>query len=479
MKKVLFADAFNFKEKNFPNLLSYLNQFEVQLSHDTNYDGLKKDSGTLNQFDESLYGGLKNTHELSDKEIELLIHDEVMFIISSQDDFVEKNIKKPLDIYQCEYQHIVDIARKRAIFWYSYWMENVNADICVVFGGNTIYTKALMMVSKRKNIPCYVVEHSFTGNDYYFSMQYEALPNNINVDNKNILKSDWVTRYKNKNNKNVSPVLLDSKINFPDYILILCQVRNDYSVISGNNKYLNTVIFYKDLIDKLLHITNDNIVVKCHPFEDKKIKGILTYDYLINYVSTLSRENRKRIKIIKDFQFEALICDSKFAITLTSQSGLEVLASNKSLITFGDAFYSKKGFTYDVDNINNLTSDFLKDIPNYLDFYKYDLFYKYISNYFDLLVSSDNLEKISSELNLKKNTTITKNNVYKTNEVVVKKDSIVNSNVIPNNKSSNFENNKIDKGKLIRLSKKLRKDPKLFFEDSKNPIIKKISNLFN
>src|SRR5690606_12325391 len=104
-----------------------------------------------------------------------------------------------------------------------------------------------------------------------------------------------------KNNKNVKPTTIKDKIGFNNYILILCQVRNDYSIIAGKNRFKNCAQFYRDMILRLLEETKDNIVIKCHPYEDKKIKGILTYNYLIDFVNSLDNKYKCRIKIVKDF----------------------------------------------------------------------------------------------------------------------------------------------------------------------------------
>lgn len=477
MKKILFADNFNFKSKNFPGFFQELSKYEVKIVYDDKYTDIKRASGDIIDFDIATYENVLVTYPLNKEQVQYLIEDEMNYMIASTDDSLQSEVD--INFYSYSYNKIKKIAENRAIFWYSYWHQVKDFDIGVVFGGNTIYSKALMMLCKSRNIPCYVMEHSFTGNDYFFLMQYEAIPNNIKVIEKEI-ESNWVVSYKNKNNKNVKPTTIKDKIGFNNYILILCQVRNDYSIIAGKNRFKNCALFYRDMVLRLLDGTKDNIVIKCHPYEDKKIKGILTYNYLIDFVNSLDNKYKYRIKIVKDFDLDILICDCRVAITLTSQTGLEVLARNKNLITFGDAFYSGKGFTYDLKDLDFLNSEFIDKIPKFVDFDIYNIYYKYMSNYFYLTYSNETIEFGVAELKLNKKDLMLNCKV----DSIVEKTNVKSANLIKLNGDDKISKlaqdtiKKISKKRIARLSRKFIKDPKVFLLDSQYPVLRKMSKFF-
>ena len=154
-----------------------------------------------------------------------------------------------------------------------------------------------------------------------------------------------------------------------------------------------------ELINHILDCSEENVVVKCHPYEDKKVKGELSYDYIYDFIMQLPEHKKERVSLVKNFNLEALICDSKCAITLTSQSGLEAVAYNKPVITFKDAFYSNQGFTIDLDSIADVSKALsLSAQLNFLDEAKILLFNRYMAMYFGSLLREDSLSRVGEEI---------------------------------------------------------------------------------
>ncbi|MGB5324622.1 MAG: hypothetical protein WBN40_04260, partial [Pseudomonadales bacterium] len=90
--------------------------------------------------------------------------------------------------------------------------------------------------------------------------------------------------------------------------------------------------------------------IKTHPYEPKKnSRGrAITYEFMQQEYS-----GNSRVKIVNDFNLASLIKASSYVATLNSQSGIEAALAAKPVLTFGGAFYSGAGFTFDFANINS------------------------------------------------------------------------------------------------------------------------------
>lgn len=254
MKYILFSDIFNYSTQNFPTLFSFLEGQNVKyIFDDSSANELKKSWGNIydtkfefiydkyeSDFHNSLYKNINLIH---------VIENELFFIISNTPIF-RQEYDNNLSIFDFAKQNYPDVLQKLlkiAQFWIDYWEEKTkdnNISAGCTFGGSTIFSQSFLQVLKRKSIPCYVLEHFFTGNDFYMELRYTSLPNMGYFTNTTSSHNHWLDKISSKQNKNVKEVVYRS-FSKTDYILILGQVYNDFSILSNRNKYKNSILFYK------------------------------------------------------------------------------------------------------------------------------------------------------------------------------------------------------------------------------------------
>ncbi|KGQ70976.1 hypothetical protein OA57_01635 [Chelonobacter oris] len=510
---ILFSDDFNFKKENFPELYACLEKHGFSFKFDKGHSERKKKWGdytkyivnniesiSLNSLDNKSYKGYN---------IKSIIYMELLYACASTELWrrVENIDENTFWKYIIEYYpHYILGAVNEAKFWIDYWIENINftkISVGLCFGGSTIYTRAFCEVMKLNNKPVFCMEHFLTGRDFYFELRYQSLPNNTMLQSdlyyKNILINqssslkydDVALKFDNRNNKNVKQPAYTSVIE-ENYILILAQVSNDFSICSEGNLYKNSISFYKNIIDIILNNSNKDIIIKTHPYEKNKLhKGVSsTYQNLSDFISQKSGSFQKRIKLYEDKSIEGLLDKCDYVITLNSQSGLEALYRNKIVATFGSPFYRNKGFTYDFtdleefkENINNIKLK-TEHIQN---------FYKYMSVFFGELIGKGEKEKVFERIKpfIKLNNTVStslSNDDRKKNS----NKEINNSGAKSINKSKlvggqpkltrdiSYKNERVKNNvsKNKRLLKKLIKNPKAFLLDSKFGFLRFLGGFF-
>ncbi|MBS0883904.1 capsular biosynthesis protein, partial [Pantoea sp. JGM49] len=139
--------------------------------------------------------------------------------------------------------------------------------------------------------------------------------------------------------------------------------------------YLSSIDFYIELIDKLLEETDKFIVFKAHPWEHQKnnLKGALTSTEIRNHINSLSQDKAERVLITENFNLHNLFKQSKTVITLCSQSAIEAAFFGIKPVQLGQAFYGKKGFSYDYNLIEDFINDYKSEsFPSYLTIDEFD-----------------------------------------------------------------------------------------------------------
>ena len=91
--------------------------------------------------------------------------------------------------------------------------------------------------------------------------------------------------------------------------------------------------------------------------------------------------------------FSICVNNCKFSSTLTSQASLESIYQGKPLVTFNGAFYSKKGFTYDFDEIGELIN-FIKTNNIIITTNQLVSYNEYMKKVFNSLVGKNEFHKI-------------------------------------------------------------------------------------
>ncbi|MEA3353367.1 MAG: capsule biosynthesis protein [Campylobacterota bacterium] len=397
--KILLADDLHFHKRGFKSLIEFIEKKELEhtfINHQqkemlykygnyqstqdnlqTYYDKLKDLS------DDQLYDFRYSTFKVFPLvKAEILTY--VMTFKSWYDSKISSDEKSIFKKLLKENKQILLENMSAALYWIDFWkkeLENYSHYThCCVFSGTLIYQKALIQIAQNSQLKVMLFEHFFTGNDYYCEHKYQHLPNNSDIKFKNyyqnILNTDHLdqtvlenekTKAINKiitaNNKNVKQPKESKKLTFKNEnktLLILGQVVNDFSVLETRLSNISTITFYKELISKTLENTNYNIIFKAHPWERKKanLNTPLTYNELNSFIEDTNYSNR--VKIVEDHNLQTLFTQSDHIVTLCSQSAIEASFDGKKTVQFGEAFYGKKGFTHDLNSVDQ----FIENIDN-------------------------------------------------------------------------------------------------------------------
>ncbi|MBV7413346.1 hypothetical protein [Aeromonas sp. sif2433] len=392
---ILFPDSVHFHERNFKSLFDLIARHAIPHTFIKDRNSWVAAYGDYKNLKDDLivyYNKLKvlDTNELSEftvKGINLfdVCRNEALTFFLPKQSFREKisGVPNNKDLISTMYlvnKEVLLLNLSAAWSWLDYWGEKLsqfkNHTYACIFSGAQIYNAALLEILKTHPTTPLVMEHFFTGNEYYIEEKYEAIPNNTNLKHANVYKTVDVeeldfelnrTKIKSINkvilskNKNVTQPTGDFIIenNGKKVISIIGQVVNDFSIICTAKKYLSSIDFYIELIEQLLTDENNFVVFKAHPWERQKnnVKSAMTLDCIADYVSKLDGDKSARVFLTEDFNLSDLIKQSDHIVTLCSQSAIEAAFLGVKPIQLGQAFYGKKGFTYDFDTIDEFISE--------------------------------------------------------------------------------------------------------------------------
>lgn len=259
-----------------------------------------------------------------------------------------------------------------SMYWLDYWTDlraSQRFKFAIVFSGSYIYSATLMALLRFSGVRCFRCESFMTGFDYFFEEGYIPLPNNSVFRHANEIHATrrdskidsdpdgWgrdVIRAFNKlrgmRNKNVSqpePAPLPKPLRKTRIALVLGQVVNDFSIISGCGSVISTIPAYTALMDSLLGDAETHIIFKAHPWERKRanVMGPFTEEALRGWHAQLPDEQKRRVYIYNDWNLDQLFSVASVVFTLCSQAGIEAAANGFRPFTIGGAFYDAGGFT--------------------------------------------------------------------------------------------------------------------------------------
>ena len=138
--------------------------------------------------------------------------------------------------------------------------------------------------------------------------------------------------------------------------LYIGQVYLDSVIIIDSYAYHNPIDFILQSAELFSKQEDYYLVIRLHPREFKAfdLKGnqldLLSNNLTYKKLQESNINQYENIKIIHDFSINTydLMDIADFGITICSQAGLEMLYKKKPLIVAGDAFYARKGFTYEI-----------------------------------------------------------------------------------------------------------------------------------
>ena len=533
MIKVLIPDAIHIHKKGFPNILELINTKKIEAIFMGEHDDLKilygnyenKKTIFLEEYDE-----LKKLSfdELFNKKIsgislfKLVQAEMLSYLMSKQNWFNSELSSNEKEIFSKAYledKETLLLNLAVSIWWIKFWKRRLSfnnyktVNNCIMFSGSLIYLKTLTALLENTQIKVFVLEHLFTGHHFYLEEKYTHIANNSDIQFNNIFntykkefeeenyftfereKLKTINHFRSKKNKNViQPLSVSEASDFFNFdkdtetILIMGQVINDFSILETLLDNINSLDTYKKIILNILNTTNYNIIFKAHPWEKNKInlKKSLTKDALIDFVNNNFKEKEQnRIVIVEDFNLDDLIEFSEHIVGICSQSLLECAYLGRKVHQLGKSFFGNKGFTYDYNTINEFIEALSSPLPhNNLSLKEYNDYLLFITILFQkhtVSIFPSGERRILDRLTMRTSIGLLNKSKAKLSPSFkrIKEDSteeiFVNQNITLSQHAIEsliflFSNNK--------KKKKFKKNPKIFFKDSKHFVIKILGKLY-
>lgn len=521
---ILFPDSIHFHSRNFKSLFDFIDRHKITHTFIKERNDWVSAYGDYSKFKDELFPYYERLKNNTIFELDKLVvngvnvfqvaRDEALTIYLPRRDFrsllsgVPSNSELLNIMYRVDAELIL-LNMSAAWSWLEFWSEKLSSLRChsyaCIFSGAQIYNRSLIETLKTHPTTPLVLEHFFTGNEYYLEEKYQPIPNNTDLKYKNAYDATIIeergfelNRVKIKainkvflaKNKNVTQpfgeFIVDS--HGKKVISIIGQVVNDFSVICTAKKYLSSIDFYIELIEKLLVNENNFVVFKAHPWERHKnnIKSSLTYNEVVEYVNKLPREKAERVFVTEEFNLSDLIKQSDHVVTLCSQSAIESAFLGIKPIQLGQAFYGEKGFTYDFDDIDSFICELNNSrLRRYLTISEYNNLELFLIKYLEKslvsihksgILSIERKLKKPSYISLSKTKDLSSNNKSITPKVTIPEavtpKSVVQETIITKKVVIPELIVTTTKHRLVRQRfNKLMRDPKRFFIDSRHKLL--------
>ncbi len=205
---ILFPDSIHFHSRNFKSLFDFIERHKIAHTFIKERNDWVSAYGNYSNYTAELSVYYEQLKELTNKELfEFSIRginlfricrDEALSFFLPNDDF-RNDLKEFVqnDILISLMRNIDNttllLNMAAAWSWIEFWNHklenNKNHTYACVFSGAQIYNRALLETLKTHPTTPLVLEHFFTGNEYYIEEKYEPIPNNSNLKNKNVYKN--------------------------------------------------------------------------------------------------------------------------------------------------------------------------------------------------------------------------------------------------------------------------------------------------
>jgi len=281
-------------------------------------------------------------------------------------------------------------------------------DTVVVSQGASPMSRPFVEAARRRGINVVATENSFLG-EYFIAdnatgmiinrhrasrLAGDYLPVNMVSENERVEFQERLARARRRKLKehstgqNPQPGVSDDlfrRIAGRRVALFLGQVMVDASIIMDGGDFKNPIDLIVRCVVYFAKQPDWYLIIRLHPKESTgkswvntensfgtppgEPQGPLPYDNLTyrGLVERLGSDHGASYEIIPDAgtSTDALMNLADVGITITSQAGLEMALIHKRVVVCGDAFYARKGFTYDVSRDVQLEAT-LNDALNHL-----------------------------------------------------------------------------------------------------------------
>lgn len=511
-KRVLIADQLHIQNKNFQSLIEYLSlaKYEViTISHPKHLLAAFGDYSAIEEVTEYVDAlALLSADEvfaltLAGESCFSLCKSEMLCCLAPADFWIERGEygrteRELFDLVWNDFREVLLGNIAAVQFWFSRWREILQKqpviELAFLFSGSLIYARVFSILMKRRQGMLYLCESFFTGKDYYLEARHSPLPNNSALRSNGVYKSLEVaisgaarrgrraalaSRLAEMANKNVKqPDANGQKLFSPSdkVVVIFGQVLNDFSLLNYGETGFHSIGFYTNCIERILAETDASVIFKAHPWEQKKahIRASLTKDRLEQRFA-----GNARLRIVEDYPISDLINEADFVVGINSQSLIEAAVGGIKPIQCGNAFYGRKGFTHDVRKVGDIIALINSSNGSYLTIDEYFHLETFLLKALDEWLIPESpatgIPRLEKKLGVIKKV-VGKGVVgAKTPPPAPKKESVAKI-VVP--EIVVHAEGKKESTSAKRKFKKLRSNPKAFFRDAKNPIVRSLARFF-
>ncbi|SDR37815.1 hypothetical protein [Pseudovibrio sp. Tun.PSC04-5.I4] len=418
--KVLLAENFHLNTRNFGSLLKFMNTTEAEITIGielgTTASQLMIANGNYGPHQDILSAQLETLNELTSDDVNSfqyrgfnlwnLAYPEVLVSLLHEKIFqsyeIADNYKSIIpELFQNHKSQILSCFAA-AIYWIDYWQSIKGVHkyhTAIVFSGAHIYAATLLRILRETQVRCFVCESFMTGNHYLLEHRYTPLPNASNalrelsqihetqkISYTDIIKAhNHFTTAKNKNVVQPPDKTLPISAGNNEVCLIIGQVINDYSIITGAGSLKNTIPTYEKLLGGLLKDPDRVVIFKAHPWEGKRqISGRnFTFEYLQEFIKGLPLSQQKRVLLVDNWNLNQLLRVSDRVFTLCSQAGIDAARAGFKPYIIGGSFYGNCGFTNDFDDVTALLHELENNsTSNLLNLSEYKTFERHMAGLF-------------------------------------------------------------------------------------------------
>ena len=504
--KIFLPDTVHFHSRNFKSLFDFIDRYKINVTKNTEVNSWAGLYGNYSSKKNELKPYIKKIKSLSKEELFLYRYsNQTIWKVSRAEllSFFLPNVEYNLNVKErddlANFNLMIQIDQKTvlncfaaAMYFMDYWKFKLSSipvqSHVLIFSGSQIYNKSLLEVLKHSQSTPIILEHFFTGNEYYFEERYTPIANSSNLKyavNEKINGKE-LNDYDRRRLKSINKILLSNNrnvkktgefihLNFHEgqTVALIGQVVNDYSVIETATTYLNSIEFYKEFIFKAIN-SGLNVVFKAHPWEQHKnnVGTSFTKDMIQYWAKKeLTDKQKSKLVITENADIDSIFKQVDFVAGLCSQGILESAFSGFKPLQFGNAFYGGKGFTYDYTSIDDFISDYTRDemVGNLsLDEYQ---------EYEHFLVLALERELVS----IHKSGILLLESKLKTYPLI----KLLNE-APPSASSAPHEKVEVlpvfeakEASDTVRKLRKLKKDPKSFFKDSRYGILRFLNKLIS
>lgn len=227
----------------------------------------------------------------------------------------------------------------------------------VIEGGLTYLSRPILEVAREMGIGVIAIENSFIKNKIFieFNTGYIVNRHSFARTSQDWLDARVLTPYREKQaDKIIKETFRNLKFKSVGHFDI-SRLKYEKTIFVPLQVYADQVTVYdspfnnETFILKIFELANTyfkdwNFILKCHPKEERN-KPKATGDWLEKI------KIPKNVIVLRDTKeitnTQELMLLSDIVMVNTSQAGLEACLLEKPVVVFGDAFYSRKGFTID------------------------------------------------------------------------------------------------------------------------------------